>query len=113
MPELHFTRHARIRMGQRGFRDDDAIFIHETGTPVAEDAFFFSDKDAKREIARNRNRIQQIERLRGTMLVVERGCVITLYHSNWRPSRTSDRQSSRSAGRKPFRPSRGKRRSRP
>ncbi len=87
MHDLRFTNHAETRMRQRGFRKADVSLVLSIATPVAEDAFFLSDKDAAREIERRRREIQQLERLRGTKLVVDGDTVITLYHSDQKPSR--------------------------
>lgn len=51
-------------------------------TRVAEHAFFLSDKDAAREIERRRREILQLERLRGTKVIVEGKSLITIYQSN-------------------------------
>lgn len=86
MHNLRFTNHAETRMRQRGFRNTDVSLIFSVATRVADDAFFLSDKDAVREIERRRHEIQQLERLRGTKLVVDGEDVITLYHSDRKPS---------------------------
>lgn len=90
MLDLHFTNHAEGRMRQRGFRKADVDLVLRVATRVADDAFFLTDKDAAREIKRRRREIQQLERLRGSKLIVEGGSLITLYHAN--------RKSPRSAG---------------
>lgn len=86
MHNLRFTHHAETRMRQRGFRNTDVSLVLSVATRVADDAFFLSDKDAVREIERRRHEIQQLERLRGTKLVVDGEDVITLYHSDRKPS---------------------------
>ena len=88
MHNLRFTHHAETRMRQRGFRNTDVSLVLSVATRVADDAFFLSDKDAVREIERRRHEIQQLERLRGTKLVVDGEDVITLYHSDRKPSQT-------------------------
>lgn len=87
MHDLRFTQHAETRMRQRGFRSADVSLVLSVATRVADDAFFLSDKDAAREIERRRHEIQQLERLRGTKLIVDCGNVITLYHSDRTPVR--------------------------
>jgi len=74
-------------MRQRGFRNVDVSLVLSVATRVADDAFFLSDKDAAREIERRRHEIQQLERLRGTKLIVDCENVITLYHSDRTPVR--------------------------
>lgn len=82
MHEVHFTHHAEARMRQRGFRNADIGFVLSVATRVADDAFFLSDKDAAHEIERRRREIQQLERLRGTKVIVEGETLITIYQSN-------------------------------
>lgn len=91
MNDLSFTQHAEIRMQQRGFRNADVGLVLSVATHLGNDAFFLSDKDAAREIQRRRHEIQQLERLRGTKLVVDGEKVITLYHSKRKtPGAASD-----------------------
>lgn len=97
MNDLSFTRHAETRMRQRGFRNADIGVVLSVATRVTEDAFFLSDKDAAREIERRRREIQQLERLRGTKLIVEGENVITLYHSDRKQSRGASRRNRRLA----------------
>ncbi|MFN8830358.1 MAG: hypothetical protein ACK50Q_15080 [Labrys sp. (in: a-proteobacteria)] len=82
MHDVHFTHHAEARMRQRGFRNADIGFVLSVATRVAEDAFFLSDKDVAREIERRRREIQQLERLRGTKVIVEGKSLITIYQSS-------------------------------
>jgi len=96
MHDLPLTRHAEARMRQRGFRDDDIGLVLSVATQVADDAFLLTAKDAAREIARRRREIQHLERLRGTKLIVEDGEVVTLYHSDGKPSRAAGRKRRRS-----------------
>jgi hypothetical protein len=57
-----------------------------------DDAFLLSDKDAAREIERRRHEIQRLERLRGIKLVLEGENVITIYHSDRKPTRAGRRK---------------------
>lgn len=97
MHDLRFTHHAETRMRQRGFRNVDVSLVLSVATRVADDAFFLSDKDAAREIERRRNEIQQLERLRGTKLIVDCENVITLYHSDRKPVRADSRNRRRAS----------------
>lgn len=97
MHDLRFTHHAEIRMRQRGFRNADIGLVLSVATRVAEDAFFLSNKDAALEIERRRREIQQLERLRGTKLIVQGENVITLYHSDRKQSRRTSIKNRRSA----------------
>lgn len=97
MHDLRFTHHAETRMRQRGFRNADISFVLSVATRVADDAFFLSNKDAAREIERLRREIQQLERLRGTKLIIEGENVITLYHSDRKQSHWACRRTRRPA----------------
>jgi hypothetical protein len=92
MHDLRFTHHAETRMRQRGFRNADVGLVLSVATRVADDAFFLSDKDAAREIQRRRHEIQQLERLRGTKLIVEGESLITIYQSDRKPVRADGRE---------------------
>lgn len=81
MTELSFTHHAQARMRQRGFREEDADLVFRIGTRVADDAFLLTDKDAARAIRKRKQEIQQLERLRGSKVIVEGETLITLYHA--------------------------------
>jgi hypothetical protein len=91
MLDLRLTDHAETRMRQRGFRKADVDLVLRVATRVADDAFFLTDKDAAREIERRRREIQQLERLRGSKLVVEGGALVTLYHTDPKPTRSGGR----------------------
>lgn len=86
MHDVRFTHHAEARMRQRGFRNADIGLVLSVATRVADDAFFLSDKDAAREIERRRREIQQLERLRGTKVIVEGESLITIYQSSGKAS---------------------------
>ncbi len=80
-------------MRQRGFRKCDVDLILSVATPVADDAFFLTDQDAAREIERRKREIQQLERLRGSKIIVDADAVVTLYHvapKSRRPSSSKD-----------------------
>lgn len=87
MTELSLTRHAEARMRQRGYKDDDVDLVFRVGTRVADDAFLLTDKDAARAIRKRKQEIQQLERLRGSQVIVEGETLITLYHTTMRPRR--------------------------
>lgn len=87
MTELSLTRHAEARMRQRGYKDEDVDLVFRVGTRVADDAFLLTDKDAARAIRKRKQEIQQLERLRGSQVIVERETLITLYHTTMRPRR--------------------------
>ena len=87
MTELSLTRHAETLMRQRGYKDEDVDLVFRVGTRVADDAFLLTDKDAARAIRKRKQEIQQLERLRGSQVIVEGETLITLYHTTMRPRR--------------------------
>ncbi len=87
MLDLHMTNHAEARMRQRGFRKADVDLVLSVATCVGEDAFFLTDQDASREIERRKREIQQLERLRGSKIIVAGDALITLYHAVRKPQR--------------------------
>lgn len=97
MHDLRFTHHAETRMRQRGFRNADVSLVLSVATRVAEDAFFLSDKDTTREIEQRRHEIQQLERLRGTKLIVVGESLITIYQSDRKAVRADNRKRGRLA----------------
>lgn len=84
-------------MRQRGFRNADIGLVLSVATRVADDAFFLSDKDAAREIERRRREIQQLERLRGTKVIVEGESLITIYQSSGKASSGDGRRRRRAS----------------
>ncbi|MDV7145636.1 hypothetical protein R3X27_23380 [Tropicimonas sp. TH_r6] len=87
MTSLTLSRHAEARMRQRGLRDDDLSLVLEVASAVTSNAFILTDKDVTNEIRRLKRRIQRVERLRGTKVVVAEDTVVTAYHSNPRDQR--------------------------
>ena len=81
MTELHITHHAQARMRQRGFREVDLDLILSVATAIADDAFLLTEQDAARAIRDRKREIQQIERLRGSKVIIEGNTLITLYHT--------------------------------
>ena len=90
MFDIRFTHHAEVRMRQRGFRKADVELVLGVATQVSGEAFFLTDHDASREIERRRREIQQLERLRGSKIIVEGGTLITLYHTDSRSKRSGN-----------------------
>lgn len=81
MPDIQITRHGQARMQQRGYRQADITLALALATQIDEDQFMLTHEDASREIARRKQEIQQLERLRGTRLVVVGGRLVTLYQT--------------------------------
>jgi hypothetical protein len=69
-------------MQQRGLRSEDIALVLEHGSSVEADVVLLRGKDADEEIGRLRARIQALERLRNTKVVVVGAKVITAYASD-------------------------------
>lgn len=95
MPDVHFTRHAEVRMRQRGFRNADIVLALSVATQVADDAFLLTDQDTAREIERRKREIQQLERLRGSKIIIEGDALVTLYHAATMSRRSGNMNSRR------------------
>nr|WP_284055913.1 DUF4258 domain-containing protein [Thermalbibacter longus] len=75
------TAHARVRARQRGIPEQDVSLVITYGRRCyARDAlyYFFGRREARREAARLG---AMVERLQGIVVVVEDGCVVTVYHN--------------------------------
>jgi hypothetical protein len=91
--DFYLTTHAAERVRQRGLRDRDLELVFECGTPTQE-AVLLTGKDVAREIETCRRRMAQLERLRGTALIVAESVVVTVY-------RPDTERTKRLLGRKP------------
>ena len=91
--DLSLTCHAETRIRQRGIRDADVDLLFEIGEWVSDDALQITRRCANHEITKLRHKIQQIERLCGTKLILEEGTLITVYHEHRsaNPARRSKR----------------------
>ena len=74
------TYHAQVRMQQRGFRGKDAELVMECGTDYTEGRIVLLDRDVVREVRDCKRRIQKLQRLRGSVVVLEDGHLVTCYH---------------------------------
>lgn len=80
MTTLAPTKHASLRMAQRGINPNDAELIAAAGTPVA-DGYLFRNKDYQ-EVERSiKDFLQRIRRLVGKRLIVADGRIVTVYHA--------------------------------
>ncbi|MGO9428611.1 hypothetical protein [Rhodoblastus sp.] len=68
MAEVAPTKHALVRMRQRGLRDGDLRLVLHCGSQVDEDAYLLTDQDADREIERLKQAIQRLDRLKGVKI---------------------------------------------
>lgn len=74
MTLIHLTKHAQIRIRQRGVRQHDLAFVLQHGTESA-GGIFFSDDDAELVEAESRSNIRRAQRLRNLFVATE-GSVI-------------------------------------
>ena len=91
MTDIRLTKHADQRLRQRGRSQTDIQEILQFGTRLNSDCVVLLDKDADREVARLKQGITRLERLRGWKVVEVGGCVITIY----KPTRIRRRQTHR------------------
>ena len=81
--KLRNSQHARARIRQRGFRDSDINFVMKHGTDV-DDGSFLTDGDVHRAIEKRKQEIQQFSRLKGTVVILRRNMVATVYRPDQR-----------------------------
>lgn len=79
---LH-SRHAEECLRQRGYRERDLETVMACGTVCAE-AIVLTGKDVNRAIEATKREIQNLERLRGTSVIVQGGVVKTVYRPDRR-----------------------------
>ena len=90
--KLSTTRHGRTRMQQRGFRERDIEVIVKCGTAIRNGYHLLRNRDVDREIENCKRRIQTLERLRGSVAVVEGGSLITCYYLSGTAGQRAARQ---------------------
>ncbi len=73
------TRHARIRMQQRGIRSKDLALMTRFATEI-EDRLFMSNSDVEKAITQLKSMIQSVERLRGKAFAIGEGGICTAFH---------------------------------
>jgi len=80
--KLNLSQHARTRVQQRGFYENDPEIIYKIGTLV-DDSMLLTNKDVDHAIREHKREIEILERLRGCRVVVgESGNVITIYNAS-------------------------------
>jgi len=80
------SKHALLRMAQRGFHADDAELIMVLGTEVP-DGFLVLRKDCEAAERKLKQLLDRVRRLNGKRLVVETGCIATAYRVGRRTER--------------------------
>ncbi len=84
-PEAHhgttceITRHGQRRMQQRGLKLNDVDLVLRCGTDYHAGRIVLRDRDVAREIRNCKRLMQKLERLRGSVVVIEDGHLITCY----------------------------------
>ena len=78
---VSITRHAADRMRQRGIRESNLNIILELAEEIRPDVYFLSDKAAHQEIQRLKQRIRKIEKMKGVVVVISNGRIVTTYKS--------------------------------
>jgi hypothetical protein len=81
MSPLHLTRHAILRMAQRGIGLDDIELVESIGTQVERGSYFLRRKDVQAFERQLKKTIDQVRRLEGKLVVVQDDAVITAYHA--------------------------------
>ncbi|WP_281926542.1 DUF4258 domain-containing protein [Roseibium album] len=79
---FRLTKHAEMRMNQRGFRRNDIELLLAIGDQIAPDAYLMTNEVVEHEIARRKKEIRQFERLRGKQLIIEGDKIVTCYHAH-------------------------------
>jgi len=85
------TRHGTERLRQRGYRQADLGLVLEAGTPAG-NAVLLTDRDVDERVAECRRLISQLERLRGTAVVLAGDRVLSVYRPRRRKLRRFLRQ---------------------
>ena len=81
MKRIKYTKHAKIRMAQRGIKEKDADIVLAYGTSIGRNRYFLKKRAAAREIGYLKQKIAQFERLKDKVVVVVDDHLITAYHS--------------------------------
>jgi hypothetical protein len=82
---MNLSQHARKRVRQRGYREDDVDLIAEIATETP-DGLFLTDADVRRECERLnqakvwiQRRIQRLERIKGTLVPADGETALSIY----------------------------------
>ena len=86
-----WSHHARARSQQRGLQSTDIDVVTFFGTDGPAGRVVLLDKDVKQVVATCKRLVQQLERLRGTVVVCKEGTVVTCYRAGPRAGRQAFR----------------------
>lgn len=81
MTHIAYTRHAEMRMQQRGIRGGDVALVLACGTQVDEETWMLRSRDVKREIESRKREIQTLVRPANKKVVIRGERVVTTYPS--------------------------------
>jgi len=76
------TNHARTRMSQRSICERDMDLILQIGTTIDAESVYVLDKDVDREVRLLKQKIDDVERLRGIRAVLAQNIVVTVYRAS-------------------------------
>lgn len=79
---LPMTKHANARIRQRGLHETDIPILLNIGTSINETTIYLTSKDVALAIAKRKQEIARLERLKGCRLVVRDNQVITIYRAS-------------------------------
>ncbi len=83
---LPVTKHAQVRMRQRGYRGSDLELVFAYGTE-SQEAVVLTKSDVERGVRGLKRQIQALERLNGTAIVTAGEIVQTVYRPRKRKMR--------------------------
>jgi hypothetical protein len=89
MPAL--SKHAAVRMAQRGIMPKDSELIVLIGTQV-DDGYLVRDKDYQEVEHALKRFLKRVRRIVGKRLIISNGCIVTAYHSSKKQQRRLLRQ---------------------
>jgi hypothetical protein len=75
------SKHAAIRMNQRGFRGNDISVLLEFAEQLGGDRYRLTQSATHEAIAEQKRKISALERLCGSELVIADGHLVTLFHT--------------------------------
>lgn len=75
---IELTKHAKVRIRQRAFQEDDIELLLNCASDIGDDAYLMMNQDIDREIRIMKHQIQRLEHLRGAKLVYTNGKIITV-----------------------------------
>ncbi len=81
--KLQYSKHVLVRTRQRGYREKDIETVRKHGTDV-DAGFVLTDQDAQRGIEANEKENKDLERLKGTAVIVAGDTAVSIYRPDKR-----------------------------